>query len=74
MKDFQESRVMEKTTKSFEVKGTYRQNNKEMGFTKIVSAATESAAAEKIMALFGSNHKIKRRHVFIEELKEAKKE
>ena len=65
---------MEKTMKMFEVRGKFRQKGEMKNFTKNVSAPTESAAAEKTMALFGSNYKIKRRHVFIEELKEARKE
>ena len=65
---------MEKKMKMFEVRGKFVQKGNERNFVKSVSAPTESAAAEKTMALFGSNYKIKRRHVFIEELKEAKKE
>ena len=65
---------MVKEMKMFEVRGKFMQNGESRVFTKNISAPTESAAAEKTMALFGSNYKIKRRHVFIEELKEAKKE
>ena len=65
---------MEKVMKVFEVRGKFRQKGETKNFSRNVSAPTESAAAEKTLALFGSNYKIKRRHVFIEELKEAKKE
>jgi len=65
---------MEKTMKMFEVSGKFIQKGNERKFAKKIEAQTEFAAAEKTMALFGSNYKIKRRHVFIEELKEAKKE
>ena len=65
---------MEQIMKMLEVRGKFRQKGEMKNFTKNVSAPTESAAAEKTLALFGSNYKIKRRHVFIEELKEARKE
>jgi len=50
---------MEKTMKMFEVSGKFIQKGNERKFAKKIEA---------------SNYKIKRRHVFIEELKEAKKE
>ena len=65
---------MEKEMKMFEVRGKFMQKGETRSFAKNISAPTESAAAEKTMALFGSNYKIKRRHVFIEELKETRKE
>jgi len=65
---------MEKSMKNFEAVGRFIEKGNEKKFTKKVSAVSESAAAEKIMSLFGSNHKVKRRHIFIEDLKETKKE
>ena len=61
-----------KKEKIFEVQGKFKQKNENKKFTKKVSAISEKMALEKTMALLGSHHKLKRRNIFIEEIKEAK--
>ena len=58
--------------KVFEVTGKFIEKGNEKKFSKTVKALNENNAAERVMCLFGSKHKVKRRHVFIEELKEVK--
>ncbi len=60
--------------KFFEVKGKFIENGIEKKFSKVVKAMNENTAKEKVVCLFGSKHKIKRRYIFIEELKEMKEE
>ncbi len=52
--------------KLFEIAGTFREKNREKKFTRAVSAVNEGFAREKLMCLFGSEHKTKRRHIKIE--------
>ena len=61
----------EKKLKKFEVKGTFMEKRAEKKFTKTVIAYNENTARENVYSLFGSNHKLKRRQIFIKELKEV---
>jgi ribosomal protein L20A (L18A) len=56
--------------KFFEVKGEFSERGKKKKFTKKVKAESHKFAAEKIMCLMGSKHRIKRRHIALSEVKE----
>ena len=62
----------DRVVKVFDISGTFKEKKTERHFKKQVSAFNENFAMEKIMALMGSNHKVKRRHININEIKEAK--
>ena len=55
----------------FEVKGVFRIKGKLFKFSKQVEAGNENRAKEIIFSLFGSRHRVKRRHIEIEEIKKA---
>ncbi|MBS3059519.1 MAG: 50S ribosomal protein L18a [Candidatus Diapherotrites archaeon] len=65
---------MERNAKRFEVSGKFVQKGKEKKFSMEVSAVNENDAAEKVLALFGSRNRLKRRNIAIGELKEVKGE
>lgn len=56
--------------KIFEVTGQYKEKGKDVKFTIKVKAESNSYAAEKVLCQIGSNHKIKRRQITINETKE----
>ncbi len=56
----------------FEVIGSYGKREENKPFKRVVSAESESLAREKALSLMGSEHKIKRRLVFIEKINELK--
>lgn len=58
--------------KEFEVKGKYLEKENKKKFSKKIKSLSEKTAKEKTYALIGSKHKVKRRHIEIEEIKEAK--
>ncbi len=60
--------------KQFLAKGSYYQKGSWKKFSKTVEAASERRAMETLLSLMGSQHKIKRHHVKVTELKEAKPE
>ena len=66
--------AMERNAKRFEVSGKFVQKGKEKKFSMEVSAVNENDAAEKVLALFGSKNRLKRRNIAIGELKEVKGE
>ncbi|HID42265.1 MAG TPA: 50S ribosomal protein L18a [Archaeoglobaceae archaeon] len=55
----------------FEVKGRYKINNGWMPFTKKIEAINERMATEKTYSLIGSNHKIKRNLIKIENIRQV---
>ena len=55
----------------FEIKGKFAIEKRWMPFTKVVEAHNEKFAIEKIYSLIGSNHKVKRNLIKIEEVKPA---
>ncbi len=57
----------------FEIKGTFKQQGEDQGYTKLLNAENEKMAREKIYSLFGGKQKIARRNITISEIKEAKK-
>lgn len=60
--------------KLFEVSGRFLEKKREKKFSKRVFAVTEKFAREKVLAIFGSKQKIKRRHIWINETKEVKED
>ena len=57
--------------KKFMVKGTFIEKGKTSTFSKEVNAVNKALAAEKILSRIGSNHKIKRNAIKINETTEA---
>ena len=55
----------------YDIKGKYKEKDNFKPFTRKIEAASEKRASEKIMTLFGSEHKIKRRHIMIENITES---
>ncbi|MBI4044611.1 MAG: 50S ribosomal protein L18a [Candidatus Diapherotrites archaeon] len=62
---------MESTKKleNFEVKGKVKTKEGEKQFLRQLKAFGEKNASERILTFFGSQNKIKRRHIKIEEVK-----
>ncbi len=58
--------------KNFEVQGKIKNKTTNKKFTKKISSLNENTAIEKVMSLFGSKNKIKRRNIEINEVKEVK--
>ena len=50
---------------TFEVLGEYRERDAWKPFTKIVSAANENGAQERIFSIIGSKHHLKRNYIRI---------
>lgn len=63
-------KVFEARGRFTEKKGKFTEKGREKKFSKVVEARDDSDALEKVLSLMGSAHKIKRRHIFIEEMKE----
>ncbi len=62
---------MNMKVRSFLVKGRIVKNPREpMIFRKVVKAVKKEHAIEKIYSLMGSKHKVKRRNIVIEEVRE----
>ena len=57
--------------KIFEVNGEYKEKKDWKKFKKNVKAESNSFAAEKTMCVIGSKHKVKRRSIQINEVKEV---
>ena len=55
----------------FEVKGKLKKKGILEGFTRVVEAASEKLAREKLNCLFGSEHKTSRRHIIIESVNKS---
>ncbi|WP_456468342.1 50S ribosomal protein L18Ae [Archaeoglobus sp.] len=55
----------------FEVTGMFRTSEGWQNFKKVVDAHNERFAVEKIYSLIGSNHKVKRHLIKIEEVKQV---
>ncbi len=59
----------------YEVRGIFRMAPRTwQKFTKLVEAGNEEEAREKTYSLLGSNHKVKRIHIKIEEVRKAGEE
>ncbi|MFP3909686.1 MAG: 50S ribosomal protein L18Ae [Archaeoglobaceae archaeon] len=58
----------------FEARGKFRKARKWQTFTKKVEAQNERMAIEKVYSLIGSNHKIKRNLIEIENIGQVEEE
>ncbi len=58
----------------FEVKGKFRKAKKWKSFTKKVEAQNERMAVEKTYSLIGSNHKVKRNLIEINNIGQVEEE
>ncbi len=55
----------------FEIRGIYKDADGWKRFKKLINAEKESMAVEKLYSLIGSNHKVKRNLIKIEEIKKV---
>lgn len=55
----------------FEIRGFYKDSEGWKKFRKIITAEKESLAVEKLYSIIGSNHKVKRNLIKIEEIKKV---
>ncbi|AEC52070.1 50S ribosomal protein LX [Pyrococcus sp. NA2] len=60
--------------KVFRVLGYFEKNGKKFKFTKEYRALKEEHVKELVYSDIGSKHKVKRRKIFIQEIKEIKPE
>jgi large subunit ribosomal protein LX len=60
--------------KVWRVDGEYRKKKRRFVFTKELIADKEAHAREKILSELGSRHRVKRRDIVIQDLKELKHE
>ncbi len=60
-----------KEMKNFDVTGSFIEKGVQKKFAKTVNALNSNNAAEKTLSLFGSKHRIKRKAIAINEVKEA---
>lgn len=67
-----EMKAKGKSETDFAVSGTFLEKDEYKKFTKIVSAYNEANARENVFSQMGSKHAVKRRHVKIDSVKEAK--
>lgn len=58
--------------KGFEVMGKFLEKGKERKFRKVVQAPNSVQAIERVMQLFGSKNRIKRRNIIVDEVKELR--
>lgn len=58
--------------KNFEISGDFLEKNCKKIFVKKISAVNQNFAAEKILSILGSKHGIRRRNIFLKEIKEVK--
>ncbi len=56
----------------FEINGAVRIKNNLQKFSKVVEAKSENHARDVILALLGSNYKVRRQNISIERIKEVK--
>ncbi|HDM36089.1 MAG TPA: 50S ribosomal protein L18a [Candidatus Syntrophoarchaeum butanivorans] len=52
----------------FQVRGAFKVDHKDRRFTKIVESNSEKNAIEKVYSLLGSEHRLKRGKIRIEEV------
>ncbi|MCS7119121.1 MAG: 50S ribosomal protein L18Ae [Archaeoglobaceae archaeon] len=53
----------------FEIKGVYKDLDGWKKFRKLVDARSEKMALEKLYSIIGSNHKVKRNLIKVEEIR-----
>ena len=56
----------------FEVKGTFREKKEDKNFRLEFESLNENTARQKALSTMGSRHRVKRIHVKIESVKQAK--
>jgi large subunit ribosomal protein LX len=61
-------------SKIWRATGAYRKKKRNFRFTKELLAEKEAHVREKILSELGSRHRVKRREIEIEEIKEIKPE
>ena len=61
-------------SKIWRASGAYRKKKKNFTFSRELLAEKESHVREKILSELGSRHRVKRREIEIEEIKEIKPE
>ncbi len=52
--------------KMFEVKGTFRMGEDWKPYTKVIRAPNEKQAEERVFAVIGSKHNLKRRYIKVD--------
>ncbi len=55
----------------FEVRGSFKDVDGWKRFRKLINANSEKMALEKLMSIIGSNHKVKRCLIKVEEIKKV---
>ena len=65
---------MSKSIKYFNVIGTIVINKEKIQFSKVIRAASEEEAKNKVFLHYGSKHKIKRQVIKITNVKDVKKD
>ncbi|MCS7130195.1 MAG: 50S ribosomal protein L18Ae [Archaeoglobaceae archaeon] len=55
----------------FEIRGSFKDSEGWRKFKKVIEAESEKMAIEKLMSIIGSNHKVKRNLIKIEEIKKV---
>lgn len=60
--------------KAYRIKGEFLMKNVWQPFTKEIEGEDEEEAVEKILSIIGSLHKVKRKMIKIEEIKELQKD
>lgn len=55
----------------FEIKGSFKDVEGWRKFRKVIKADSEKLALEKLMSIIGSNHKVKRNLIKIDEIKKV---
>jgi large subunit ribosomal protein LX len=56
----------------FRVNGSFRERGKMKPFSKQIEADNKKGAEERVLSLLGSNHKLKRWEIKIDEVKEVR--
>ncbi|MEM0215395.1 MAG: 50S ribosomal protein L18Ae [Archaeoglobaceae archaeon] len=57
----------------FEIKGSFKDIDGWKKFKKVIKAESEKLALEKLFSIIGSNHKVKRHLIKVEEIKKVGK-
>jgi len=55
----------------FEIRGMFKDSEGWKKFRKVINAESEKLALEKLKSLIGSNHKVKRHLIRVEEIKKV---
>ena len=58
------------TTKRFKISGSFAKKGRTQTFSKEISSINKELALDKVYCLIGSNHKVKRRQIYIKDTEE----